>query len=155
MLAQKNLAKNTMPENIPPEIVSFTQQLLDSGLPDNPSEYPLVSLTQDDSAGTEYTVVAQLYLPDTSVASLNMDITTILPQETSAGTIGVRQFYITYTDPVDPTSVTYSLWLFNIIYDINDGPSADGINVELTGWLSVGLQGIPTPRGTVTIVSQT
>jgi hypothetical protein len=83
-----------------------------------------------------------------------MDITDIKPQGTEAGSLQLRQFYIQYADPVDPATNTYSLWLLDIVYNINDGPSAQGIYVQVTGW-KPDSGGIPTSRGTVTIVATT
>lgn len=137
---------------MPPQIISFTQTLLTSGLQSAPSANPLASLCPTNTAATQYLLVIQIYIPDTSTADLSMDITTILPQPTQAGTLNLRQFSIQYTDPNAGTT-TYSFWSFNIIYDLNDGPSAQGVYVNLTGWLPSG--GIPTSRGTVTIVATT
>ena len=139
---------------MPPQIISFTQRLLASGLQPAPSDCPLVSLDPDDPTSNQYLLVVQTYIPDTCTAELNMDITDIKPQGTEAGSLQLRQFYIQYTDPVDPATNTYSLWLFDIVYNINDGPSAQGIYVQVTG-CKPDSGGIPTSRGTVTIVATT
>jgi len=142
-----------MAEITPPQIISLTQTLLTSGLNALPTPFPLVSVASTNSSNSQYAVAVQFYIPDTLVPSLNMDISQIIVQQTQAGNLDLRLFDITYWLS-DIGINTYSLWVFSIIYDINSGPTSDGIYVRLTGWLPDS-GGIPTTRGTVTIVATT
>ncbi|HWK04467.1 MAG TPA: hypothetical protein VNS58_12590 [Puia sp.] len=143
---------------MPPQIISLTQTLLASGLPSAPSIYPLVSLNPDNPAASQYRLAVQIYLTDTSTAEFSTDITTIIHQSNNGITIDLREFNIQYTDTANPPTTTYSLWLFDIIYNINDGPSAQGILVQVTWAPPINPDpggGIPTTRGTVTMVATT
>jgi len=142
-----------MAETTPPQITSLTETLLTSGLNALPTPFPMVSVSPTNSSDDQYSLTVQIYIPDTTVPALNMDISKIILQKTQAGDLNLRLFDITYPN-IDVGITTYSLWGFIIIYDINSGPVSDGIYVQLTGWLPDS-GGIPTSRGTVTIVATT
>lgn len=148
-----------MPEtNTPPEIVSFTQTVLTSGLTSAPTMVPLGSIQSATEGANQYSVVFQAYIPDSCAISLNQDITTIQQWATQAGTLDLRLFNMSYSSLTDPLATTFSLWLFDIVYNINDGQWAQGIYINITGLLygdDIVSVPVPTKRGTVFIVATT
>lgn len=148
-----------MPETFtPPEIVSSTQTLLTSGLASAPSIAPLGSIQSNFEGSSQYSVVFQAYIPDSCAVLLDPNITTIEQCLTQAGDLELRQFNLSYSSLIDPLATTFSLWLFDIVYNVNDGPSAQGIYINISGLLyGVDIVSVPVPtkRGTVFIVATT
>lgn len=145
-------------KNTPPEIVSFTQTVLASGLTSAPTTVPLGSIQSTTTVDNQYSVVFQAYIPDSCAISLNQDITVIQQCVTQAGTLNLRLFNLLYASLTNPLAATFSLWLFDIVYNVNDGPSAQGIYINISGPLyeeSTISVPVPTPRGTVFIVATT
>ena len=148
-----------MPETTtPPEIQSFTQSQLASGLTLLPTSFPIGTIQTQTIGAGEYMLIVQSYLPDGSSVTLNWDITNINQYVTEAGLLNLRLFDFEYTSP-DPIATTFSLWQFIVTYAINDGPSAQGVYPQVTGPLpsvpNTIETGIVTKRGTVLIISKT
>lgn len=132
----------------PTEIISYKQSIFASGLVNPNALEPLVALFPEPQMEKEYRLLIHVYIPDGVEPNLNKDFSIIKEESTEAGTITTRLIAIDYDEPSAEVE-TYSLWVIDVTYAINDGEEAEAVLVQF-------VIGDPqTSRGTVTSVVRT
>ncbi len=128
--------------------LSVSSSMLASGLAQQASLEPLVAIYPNPEFTNSYYLVIHVYVPDDTTPILEDDFDVIVKGSTQAGDITMRQISIRYSNPTSMAVPTFSLWTFNVIYQV-EGEEADAVQVMF-------VVGDPdTSRGTVTTVATT